>query len=197
VRKAGQRLRISAQLIDAETGAHHWADHFDGALEGIFDLQDQVATSVAAVIEPALRAAEVQRARQRPTADLTAYHLSLRAEGLASTMAKGSIIEALGLYQQAIAIDRHYGPALARVAYCHLRLVADGWTDDQEGSRRQAIEYARQALYEAESNPEVVANAAFVLAQLGEDIDAMIALINRARALHPSFAESRGGTRAI
>ena len=92
------------------------------------------------------------------------------------------------MYQQAIIIDRHYGPAIAAAANCHLRLVADGWTEDPERSRRQAIENARQALYEAESDPGVVAAAAFVLAQLGEDIDAMIALVDRALALHPSFA---------
>jgi tetratricopeptide (TPR) repeat protein len=92
------------------------------------------------------------------------------------------------LYQQAIAIDRHYGPAIAGVAHCQLRLVADGWTDDPVGSRRKAIENARQALHEAGSDPLVVATAAFILAQLGEDIDAMIALVDRMLALHPSFA---------
>ena len=188
VRKSGQRVRITGQLIDAETGAHLWADHFDGSLEDIFDLQDQIAISVCGIIEPALRAAEVQRARQRSTAHLTAYDLSLRASGIASSLKKEDMIEALGLYQQAIAIDRHYGLALAGAAHCHLRLVADGWTDDPEQSRRLAIENARQALCEAESDPRVVTRAAFVLAQLGEDIGVMIALVDRALALHPSYA---------
>jgi hypothetical protein len=79
VRKAGDRVRIAAQLIDALNGTHLWADRFDGSLEDIFELQDKVAISVAGVIEPALQAAEIRRASERPTQDLTAYDLYLRA----------------------------------------------------------------------------------------------------------------------
>ena len=79
VRKAGQRVRITGQLIDADTGTHLWADRFDGSLEDVFELQDKVASSVAGVIEPALQAAETARSASRPTADLTAYDLYLRA----------------------------------------------------------------------------------------------------------------------
>src|SRR5262249_18534535 len=79
VRKGGNRVRISAQLIDARNGAHLWADRFDGSLDDIFDLQDQVASSVAGVIEPALQAAETARSANRPTNDLTAYDLYLRS----------------------------------------------------------------------------------------------------------------------
>jgi adenylate cyclase len=190
VRKAVGRVRITVQLIDAVTGAHLWADRFDGSLEDVFELQDQVAISVAGVIEPALRAAEVERARQRPTKDLSAYDLYLRAAGLHSALSKEGIIKALSLYEQAIAIDCHYGPALAGAANCHLRLVADGWTGEPETSRRNAIENARQALSVAESDPGVVTTAAFVLAALGEDIDAMIALVDRALALNPSSARA-------
>ena len=79
VRKAGNRVRITGQLIDALTGAHLWADRFDGSLEDVFDLQDKVASSVAGVIEPALQTAEIARSSDRPTNDLTAYDLYLRA----------------------------------------------------------------------------------------------------------------------
>jgi len=79
VRKAGGRVRITTQLIDAETGAHLWADRFDGRLEDVFELQDQVAISAAGVVEPTLQAAEIRRSAQRPTKDLTAYDLYLRA----------------------------------------------------------------------------------------------------------------------
>src|ERR1700726_3549863 len=82
VRKGGSRVRITAQLIEAESGAHLWADRFDGSLEDVFDLQDQVAISVAGVIEPALQAAETARSTGRPTADLSAYDLYLRAMAL-------------------------------------------------------------------------------------------------------------------
>jgi adenylate cyclase len=79
VRKAGGRVRITAQLIDAQSGTHLWADRFDGSLENVFDLQDQVAASVAGVIEPTLQAAEIRRAADRPTSDPTAYDLYLSA----------------------------------------------------------------------------------------------------------------------
>jgi adenylate cyclase len=188
VRKAGQQVRITGQLIDAMTGAHLWADRFDGSLEGVFELQDQVAISVAGVIEPALQAAEMRRSAARPTLDLSAYDLYLRALAAFFPTTKDRAIEALGLLEQAIAIDRHYGPALAWAANCHMRLVRDGWAEEPETSRRKAIDLARQALEVGENDPGILANAANVLAQFGEDIGAMIGLVDRALALNPSFA---------
>jgi TolB-like protein/class 3 adenylate cyclase len=188
VRKAGVRVRITAQLIDALSGTHLWADRFDGSLEDVFDLQDKVALSVAGVIEPALQAAEMRRSAARPTTDLSAYDLYLRALAVFYPMTKERIVEALGLLEQAIAIDRHYGPALAWAALCHLRLVNDGWAEEREKSRRKATDLARQALQVAENDPGILANAALVLARFGEDIGAMIGLVGRALALNPSFA---------
>jgi adenylate cyclase len=90
VRKAGDRVRITAQLIDTTTGAHLWADRFDGSLEDVFDLQDKVASSVAGVIEPALQAAETARSANRPTTDLTAYDLYLRDHAVVFHRERGS-----------------------------------------------------------------------------------------------------------
>jgi TolB-like protein len=188
VRKAGQRVRITGQLIDAVAGTHLWADRFDGSLEDVFELQDKIADSVAGVIEPALQAAEMRRSAARPTTDLTAYDLYLRALAAYYPMTKERVFEALGLLKQAIAIDRHYGPALSRAAICHLRLVFDGWADEPKITRREGIELARQALQAAENDPDVLANSAQALAQFGEDIGAMIGLVDRALALNPSFA---------
>jgi TolB-like protein len=187
VRKAGTRVRITGQLIDALTGTHLWADRFDGSLEDIFELQDKVAISVAGVIEPALQAAEMRRSAARPT-DLGAYDLYLRALAAYFPMTKERIFEALGLLEQAIAMDRHYGPALSWAAICHLRLVFDGWADEPETNRRKGVELARQALQAAENDPGILASSAQVLAQFGEDIGAMIGLVDRALALNPSFA---------
>jgi TolB-like protein len=188
VRKAGQRVRITGQLIDATTGAHLWADHFDGSLEDIFGLQDRVAISVAGVIEPALQAAEMRRSAARPTADLTAYDLYLRALASYFPITKEGVLKALGLLEQAIAIDQHYGPALSWAANCYARLVRDVWAEDPATSCRKGSDLARQALYVGENDPGVLANAAQVLAQFGEDIGAMIGLVDRALALNPSFA---------
>ena len=188
VRKAGTQVRITGQLIDAMTGTHLWADRFDGSLEDVFELQDQVAISVAGVIEPTLQAAEMRRSAARPTPDLSAYDLYLRALAAFFPTTKDRAIEALGLLEQAIAIDRHYGPALAWAANCHMRLVRDGWAEEPETSRRKAIDLAREALQVAQNDPGILANAANVLAQLGEDIGAMIGLVDRALVLNPSFA---------
>jgi TolB-like protein len=121
VRKAGQRVRITGQLIEAETGAHLWADRFDGSLEDVFDLQDQVASSVAGVIEPVLQTAETGRSAGRPTNDLTAYDLYLRA-GMFSPSAR-PIPASLHLLEQAIERDPRFGPALAQAAFCCFRLL--------------------------------------------------------------------------
>jgi adenylate cyclase len=188
VRKAGQRVRITAQLIDAPSGAHLWADRFDGSLEDVFDLQDKVANSVAGIIEPALRAAEMRRSAARPTTDLSAYDLYLRALAVFYPITRERIFQALGLLDQAIALDRHYGPALAQAAMCHLRLVTEGWAEAPETSRCKGIDLARRALQVAENDPGVLANSALGLAAFGEDIGAMIGLVDRALTLNPSFA---------
>jgi adenylate cyclase len=130
VRKAGNRVRITGQLIEVTTGTHLWADRFDGSLEDVFDLQDKVAVSVAGVIEPALQAAEIRRTADRPTNDLTAYDLYLRALATINSQTRERNLKALGLLNQAIAIDPHYGPALAWAAHCHMRLNINGWTDE-------------------------------------------------------------------
>ena len=187
VRKAGGRVRITAQLIEAETGAHLWAERFDGALDDVFDLQDKVATSVAGVIEPALQAAETARSADRPTNDLTAYDLYLRA--YAMTLSSSALFpEALRLLDRAIERDPHYGPALARAALCCFRLVTDGRSDDPASDTRKGTDLARRALQVARDDPGALADAAAALAYFGEDIGAMMALVDRALALNPSSA---------
>ena len=188
-RKLGDRVRITAQLIDAQSGAHLWADRFDGLLEDVFDLQDKVAASIAGVIEPALQAAETARTAGRATPDLTAYDLYLRADALYLSSA-ARIPEALRLLDEAIACDPRYGPALARAAVGYHRLIYDNRSGDREGDRRKGIDFARRALEVASDDPLTVVNAAFALAYFGEDIGAMMALVDRALALNPSF--SRG-----
>jgi TolB-like protein len=187
VRKAGGRLRISVQLIDALNGTHLWADRFEGPLADVFDLQDKVALSVAGVIEPELQAAETARSAYRPTNDLTAYDLYLRAYETYFASAR-EIPEALILLEQAIARDPRYGPALAWAAVCRLRLEGDGLSTHPAEDIRKSIEYARRALKAAPDDPAVLANAALALGYYGEDIGAMMTLVDRALALNPSFA---------
>jgi TolB-like protein/class 3 adenylate cyclase len=187
VRKAGNRVRITGQLIDAETGAHLWADRFDGSLEDVFDLQDKAASNVAGVIEPALQAAEIRRSAGRPTKDLTAYDLYLRGYAMSLSSTR-QMPEALHLLEQAIARDPRYGSALAWAANCCYRLIVDGRSDDPVADRLKGADFARRALEVADDDPGILANAAFALARFGEDIGAMMALVDRALALNPNYA---------
>jgi adenylate cyclase len=179
VRKAGTRVRITGQLIDATTGTHLWADRFDGSLEDVFELQDRVALSVAGVIEPALQAAETVRSAHRPTSDLTAYDLYLRAHELG--LSSGTQIpDALRMLEQAIGRDPRYGPALALAAVFYTRVVIDGWSKDPETDMRRGIDLGRRALQIAGDDPVTIANAAQALTFFGEDISTMMALVDRA-----------------
>jgi TolB-like protein len=187
VRKAGQRVRITAQLIDATTGTHLWADRFDSSLEDVFELQDRVAVSVAGVIEPTLQAAEIRRSANLPTNDLTAYDLYLRALPHWGSFEKDRVFQALDLLGQAVERDPHYGSALALAAFCHQQLEVNGWVDDLEANRRAGIDLARRAIRFAPDDPEV-AIAAFALGYFGEDIDVALGVIDRCLALNPSFA---------
>jgi tetratricopeptide (TPR) repeat protein len=186
VRKGGNRVRITAQLIDAETGTHLWADRFDGSLEDVFNLQDKVAVSVAGIIEPALQAAETARSANRPTSDLTAYDHYLRGYELVLTA--GKIPEALGVFEQAIARDPDYGAALAWAAVCCFRLCMDGRSEDPAADTRKGRGFAQRALRAAGDDAGTLANTAVALNFFGEDIRSTTSLVDRALALNPSFA---------
>jgi len=188
VRKAGNRVRITAQLIDALSGTHLWAERFDGSLEDVFELQEKVGLNIAGVIEPTLQAAEIRRSADRPTNDLSAHDLFLRALSHVYPREKKGIIAALDLLRQAIERDPRYGAALAMSGWCHFQLDINDWTDDREANQRTGIDLARRALQIGPDEPEVLAVAGFVLAWYGEDIDVAIGLIDRCLDLNPSFA---------
>src|SRR6516162_3419403 len=129
VRKAGSRVRITGQLVEAATGAHLWADRFEGTLEDVFDLQDRMTASVVATIEPNVRAAEIQRAQRKPAENLQAYDLMLRALPPFYGRTEAGLAEATRLLQQAVATDPTYAPSLAYLACCHWITVTQGWID--------------------------------------------------------------------
>ena len=136
VRKAGERVRITGQLIDAQSGAHLWAERFDGTLADVFDLQDRVAEGVAGAIEPTLRGAEIERARRKPTGSLDAYDLYLRALPHLLTLTAEDNREALRLLEQALALDPDYAVALGLKAWCHLNAYLRSWADDDDDRAR-------------------------------------------------------------
>ena len=164
VRKAEGRVRITAQLIEAETATHLWADRFEGSLEDVFDLQDQVAISVAGGIEPAVRTAEIRRALDRPRHDPTAYDLYLRSLRATVSWEKNDYLEGLEWLSQAIKRDDTYGPALALSAIYHMALNQNGWVDDPEATRQKAIWFARRAVRNAGTDARTLALAAWALA---------------------------------
>jgi TolB-like protein len=146
VRKAGNHVRITAQLLDATTAAHLWADNFDGTLGDIFQLQDNVALSVAGVIEPTLVTAEHSRSIRRPTNDLTAYDLYLQARIARESADSEGALRALELVGRALERNPNYGSALAVATVCQCNIYVSGWTNDLEATRRQGIDLARRAL---------------------------------------------------
>jgi len=190
VRKGGNRVRITAQLIDATNGAHLWADRFDGSLEDVFELQDKVALNVAGVIEPTLQAAEIRRSAARPTNDPTAYDLYLRAiaPSRSGEWQKERLLQSLHLLGKAIERDPRYGPALAFAAFLHHAFHVSGWTSDPDANRREGLDLAHRALAVAANDPEVLGCVARVFGYFGEDLAAAIALIDRSLELNPSFA---------
>jgi adenylate cyclase len=188
VRKAGNRIRITAQLLDTTTGGHLWADRFDGTFEDVFELQDNVASSVAGVIEPTLREAEQRRSIQRPTDDLTAYDLFLRARAQLESWEREGVVRAIELIRQALERDPNYGSALAGAVACRIANYTNSWTNDLEATRKEGVALARKALRVAGDDPFVLANAAWAFGVFGEDIAAALALVDRALQLNPSYA---------
>ena len=187
VRKAGSTLRITGQLIEAETGSQLWAEKFDGPMDDVFELQDKVASSVAGIIDPLLLDTEIRRALKRPTADLTSYDLYLRALPLIREWAREPAARAIVLLEQAIERDPRYGPALASLALCHSQNFLSGWGDAEVESERGRV-LALRAREAAPSDPMSVTSAAGALLNLGENANLLKPWIDDALGRNPSHA---------
>ncbi|HEY4162283.1 MAG TPA: winged helix-turn-helix domain-containing protein, partial [Dongiaceae bacterium] len=146
VRRGGNRLRISGQLIDATSGAHLWADRYDGDLGDVFDLQDRITESVVAAIEPTLQLAEIERSKHNRPNTLDAYDLLLRAYGLEYEFTAESMAAALDCLDQALTIDPNYAPAMAAAAYCHAQCHFQGWVPQDDAYRTEGVRLAWRAV---------------------------------------------------
>jgi adenylate cyclase len=186
VRKAANRVRITGQLIDATTGAHIWADRFDGALDDIFELQDQVASSVAGAIEPKLRQSEIERASRKPTVNLTAYDLYLPAMPRSCRYTEEGLAEAVVLARQALAIDPSYAPAAAMVGFCRGLQRMQGWGVLSDEDIGEACRLARRALEAERGNAGTIWQAAWTLFFLAGEAAMAAAALDRALAKHGS-----------
>jgi adenylate cyclase len=188
VRKAAGRVRITGQLIDATTGGHVWADRFEGPLNDIFDLQDRVTASVAGVIEPALRKAEMERARRKPTESLDAYDLYLRASAQ-FLGTRETNLDAERLLVRAIELDPHYAAPYALAAACYLVRIARRWISPDDPQLTEATRLAKRAADLGQDDAEALAWAAFTIDEIGGGSSQnAIVHIDRALLLNPNSA---------
>ncbi len=186
VRKSGNRLRVTAQLVEAETGAHLWANRYDGDTEDVFNFQDRITDSVVGIVEPSLQRSEIERARRKRPDNLNAYDLYLRAlPHTATSMPDGGAI-AIKLLEEALAIDPDYVAAHALLAWCHeWRFARVGF---KESDKVQGLSHARWVIGSSTDDATALATAGFVTILLGGDPEAALNAIDRALASNPSCA---------
>src|SRR5262252_4134509 len=192
VRKAGQRLRITGQLVEAETGSHLWAHRFDSVLEDVFDLQDRVTMAVAGAIEPSVTQAEIRRANRKPTENLQAYDWLLRALGEEQLYSRDSIDRAMQMARRAIDLDPRYAEAYARLAdWIMLRKVL-GWMEDEGAETAEGVRFAHLAVQLVPNDSIVLTVAALALGHLNRDLPNAIPWLDRAIALNANSAQAYG-----
>jgi TolB-like protein len=188
VRKAASRVRITGQLIDASTGAHLWADRFDGMLEDIFDLQDQMTTSVVGAIAPTLEHVEIERAKSKPTESLDAYDYFLRGMANVHQWTTAANDEALRLFYKAIAIDPQFASAYGMAAWCHIWRKLNGWTTDAAKENAEGARLAKRAVELGKDDAVALSRGGHALAWFTHDLDAGAACLDRALVLNPNLA---------
>ena len=185
VRKAGGRVRITAQLVDAETGAHLWAEKFDGGLQDVFELQDQITERVVGIVEPSLRKSEIERSRRKRPESLGAYDLYLRALPYFTRISIGNSI-ATGFLRDALKLDPNYPAAHAYLAWAHQISYAHGGLN--EADRVAGLQHSLAAIGNDVDDATALAVGANVIGLLGKDAEAALNAIERALSFNPSCA---------
>jgi len=188
VRKGGTAVRISCQLIDASNGAHIWADRFDGTLEDVFDLQDQVTINVVGTIEPKLRVAEIERSRRKRPENLQAYDLMLQALPHLYAFRPEANTRAVQLLEQAAHIDPDYAPVLANLAWCLEQRFVHHWPETREDDRENALVLARRAIAADRDDADATALAGFILTILDKDHAGSLEAVRHALEINPNSA---------
>jgi len=188
VRKAANRVRITGQLIDAATGGHLWADRFDGPLDDIFNLQDQVTASVVGAIAPKLQQAEIERARHKPTESLDAYDYFLRGMASLYRWTRKGNDEALILFYKAIELDPDFATAHGMAAYCYLWRQLNGWTTDRPKELAEITRLVKRVTESGKDDAVALAFGGLALGYVIWDAEGGAALIDRALVLNPNLA---------
>jgi TolB-like protein len=190
LRKTGNKVRITGQLIDTTNGMHLWAERFEGTLEDIFELQDQMAESVVGAIAPQLERAEIERAKRKPTESLDAYDYYLRGIAKLHSGTHESIDAALPLFRQAIELDPEFASAYGMAAWCHFWRKINGWTTDRPREIAEGIRLARLAVEIGRNDAVALTRGGHALAHLASELDGGIALLDRAVLLNPNLASA-------
>jgi TolB-like protein len=188
VRKSANRVRITGQLIDATTGVHLWADRFEGPLDDIFELQDQVATSVVGAIAPQLERAEIERAMRKPTESLDAYDYYLRGMANFHQGNRRAIDEALSLLYRAIELDPRFASAYGVAASCHYWRKMNNWLGDRVQDFAEGARLANRAVELGANDAVALARGGHALAHFGGDLDRGVAAVDRALVLNPNLS---------
>lgn len=196
LRKCGNKVRITGQLIDATNGTHIWAERFEGALDDIFELQDQLTESVVGSIAPQLERAEIERAKHKPTQSLDAYDYYLRGMAKLHCGNREAIDAALPLFYRAIELDPEFASAYGMAAWCYFWRKLNGWMTDRAAEIVEGARLARLAVTLGRDDAVALTRGGHAIAHLVGDVDAGIALLDRARLLNPNLAPAwyLGGT---
>jgi TolB-like protein/class 3 adenylate cyclase/Tfp pilus assembly protein PilF len=188
VRRSAGKLRIAGQLIDASSGAHLWADRFDGTLEDIFDLQDQLTANVVGAIAPKLEQAEIERVKRKPTESLDAYDCFLRGLAGLHQWSRDGNEEALSHFYRAIELDPNFAAAHGLAARAYVQRNSGGWVRDRGQEIVEATRLARRAVELGQDDALALCTAGFALADICGEADDGDAFIDRAIALNPNLA---------
>jgi TolB-like protein len=188
VRKAANRVRIAGQLVDAATGVHLWADRFEGPLEDIFDLQDQVTASVVGEITPKLEQAEIERSKRKPTENLNAYDYYLRGIARVHRWTREDNDEALRLFHRAIELDSDFAAAYGMAARCYVQRKGSGWVTNRAYETEEAKRLARRAVELGKDDAVALYTAGMALAYVVGELEDGAALTDRALELNPNLA---------
>lgn len=188
VRKAANRVRIMGQLIEATTGAHLWAERFEGTIDDIFELQDQVTASVVGAIAPQLERAEIERAKRKPTESLDAYDYHLRGMASFHRGTREAVEEALPLFHRAIELDPGFASAYGMAAWCHFWRKMNGWMTARPREAAEGARLARRAVELGRNDAVALTRGGHALGHFGGDLDGSIALLDRALVLNPNLA---------
>ena len=187
-RKAAGRVRITGQLIEASTGHQVWGDRFDGGLEDLFALQDEVSSSVVGALAPRLEQAEIERVRRKPTESLDAYENYVRGLASIDRGTKEGFAEALPLFYRAIELDPQFASAHGVLAQAYSMRLANGWMLEPEKEIAEALRLARKAIELDRNDPVALASSGHVLGYVGREFENGAAFIRQALQLNPNFA---------